>query len=175
MHCARAGTRFVPKAEERLLAVVHALLHRCYKMPFSNNAEVPASLKKELSGARPACARPVSGRSKAPAELTCYNCQARLIPPGLQRPPRALWDDSQPQCSRSVATCSQWVRCRAHRARTCSARSLCAIISPACMACRRVQGMLQRGAHGAARPADGRVPRRLRGRPRPRLARYASA
>ena len=45
-----AGTRFVPKAEERLLAVVHALLHRCYKMPFSNNAEVPASLKKELSG-----------------------------------------------------------------------------------------------------------------------------
>ena len=48
------GTRFVPKAEERLLAVVHALLHRCYKMPFSNNAEVPASLKKELSGAVPA-------------------------------------------------------------------------------------------------------------------------
>lgn len=46
----RSGTRFVPKAEERLLAVVHALLHRCYKMPFSNNAEVPASLKKELSG-----------------------------------------------------------------------------------------------------------------------------
>lgn len=40
----------MPKAEERLLAVVHALLHRCYKMPFSNNAEVPASLKKELSG-----------------------------------------------------------------------------------------------------------------------------
>ena len=31
--------------------MVHALLHRCYKMPFSNNAEVPASLKKELSGA----------------------------------------------------------------------------------------------------------------------------
>ena len=44
----------MPKAEERLLAVVHALLHRCYKMPFSNNAEVPASLKKELSGAVPA-------------------------------------------------------------------------------------------------------------------------
>ncbi|BDA47386.1 probable transcription-associated protein 1 [Coccomyxa sp. Obi] len=49
------GTRFVPKAEERLLAVVHALLHRCYKMPFSNNAEVPASLKKELSGVCKAC------------------------------------------------------------------------------------------------------------------------
>ena len=48
----------MPKAEERLLAVVHALLHRCYKMPFSNNAEVPASLKKELSGVPttpPAC------------------------------------------------------------------------------------------------------------------------
>ena len=43
----------MPKAEERLLAVVHALLHRCYKMPFSNNAEVPASLKKELSGVGP--------------------------------------------------------------------------------------------------------------------------
>ena len=43
----------MPKAEERLLAVVHALLHRCYKMPFSNNAEVPASLKKELSGMPP--------------------------------------------------------------------------------------------------------------------------
>ena len=51
--CACSGTRFVPKAEERLLAVVHALLHRCYKMPFSNNAEVPASLKKELSGVGP--------------------------------------------------------------------------------------------------------------------------
>jgi hypothetical protein len=51
------GTRFVPKAEERLLAVVHALLHRCYKMPFSNNAEVPASLKKELSGMNSASIR----------------------------------------------------------------------------------------------------------------------
>jgi len=49
-HHVVTGTRFVPEAEERLLAVVHALLHRCYKMPFSNNAEVPASLKKELSG-----------------------------------------------------------------------------------------------------------------------------
>lgn len=41
------------RAEERLLAVVHALLHRCYKMPFSNNAEVHPSLKKELGGAAP--------------------------------------------------------------------------------------------------------------------------
>lgn len=38
------GGRFVPKPEERLLAVVHALLHRCYKLPFSNNAEVPCRL-----------------------------------------------------------------------------------------------------------------------------------
>ena len=49
----RAGSRFVARAEERLLAVVHALLHRCYKMPFSNNAEVHPSLKKELGGAAP--------------------------------------------------------------------------------------------------------------------------
>lgn len=41
------------RAEERLLAVVHALLHRCYKMPFSNNAEVHPSLRKELGGAFP--------------------------------------------------------------------------------------------------------------------------
>jgi hypothetical protein len=47
----RAGSRFVARAEERLLAVVHALLHRCYKMPFSNNAEVHPSLRKELGGA----------------------------------------------------------------------------------------------------------------------------
>ena len=40
----------MPRPEERLLLVVHALLHRCYKMPFSNNSPVrprplrPASL-----------------------------------------------------------------------------------------------------------------------------------
>jgi hypothetical protein len=50
-----AGTRFVPKAEERLLAVVHALLHRCYKMPYANNAQVPLSLKRELAGALNFC------------------------------------------------------------------------------------------------------------------------
>ena len=37
-HC--AGARFVPRPEERLLLVVHALLHRCYKLPFSNNNAV---------------------------------------------------------------------------------------------------------------------------------------
>ena len=30
----------MPTPEERLLSVVHALLHRCYKLPFSNAATV---------------------------------------------------------------------------------------------------------------------------------------
>ena len=50
-----AGSRFVPKPEERLLAVVHALLLRCYKLPFSNAADVPQSLKRELHGVCKAC------------------------------------------------------------------------------------------------------------------------
>ncbi len=50
-----AGSRFVPKPEERLLAVVHALLLRCYKLPFSNAADVPTSLKRELHGVCKAC------------------------------------------------------------------------------------------------------------------------
>jgi len=37
---ASAGSRFVPRPEERLLLVVHALLHRCYKLPFSNTSPV---------------------------------------------------------------------------------------------------------------------------------------
>ena len=49
------GSRFVPRPEERLLAVVHALLLRCYKLPFSNAAEVPTSLKRELQGVCKAC------------------------------------------------------------------------------------------------------------------------
>ena len=36
----RAGSRFTPRPEERLLSVVHALLHRCYKLPISNAAQV---------------------------------------------------------------------------------------------------------------------------------------
>ncbi|GKA37960.1 heat shock cognate 70 kDa protein-like protein [Tanacetum coccineum] len=49
------GSRFVTLLEERLLAVVNALLHRCYKYPTATTAEVPQSLKKELSGVcRPA-------------------------------------------------------------------------------------------------------------------------
>ena len=33
--------------------MVHALLHRAYKLPFSNAAEVPPSLRKELAGEAP--------------------------------------------------------------------------------------------------------------------------
>jgi transformation/transcription domain-associated protein len=46
------GSRFVPLPEERLLAVVHALLHRCYKFPTATTSEVPKHLKNELSGTR---------------------------------------------------------------------------------------------------------------------------
>ncbi|XVF62182.1 hypothetical protein PTKIN_Ptkin08bG0196500 [Pterospermum kingtungense] len=49
------GSRFVTLPEERLLAVVNALLHRCYKYPAATTAEVPQSLKKELSGVCRAC------------------------------------------------------------------------------------------------------------------------
>lgn len=45
----------MPKPEERLLAVVNALLHRCYKVPYANVAEVPALLRKELAGVCKAC------------------------------------------------------------------------------------------------------------------------
>ena len=38
------GSKFVPTPEERLLSVVHALLHRCYKLPYSNAAQVLAQL-----------------------------------------------------------------------------------------------------------------------------------
>ena len=37
------------------MAVVHALLLRCYKLPFSNAADVPQSLKRELHGVCKAC------------------------------------------------------------------------------------------------------------------------
>ena len=46
-----AGARFVPKPEERLLSVVHALLHRCYKLPYAQTADIPDSLRGELTGA----------------------------------------------------------------------------------------------------------------------------
>ena len=40
----------MPKPEERLLSVVHALLHRCYKLPYAHTAEIPESLRGELTG-----------------------------------------------------------------------------------------------------------------------------
>jgi len=41
----------VPTPEERLLSVVHALLHRCYKLPFSNAAQVRSSPSVLSAGA----------------------------------------------------------------------------------------------------------------------------
>ena len=52
------GRSFMPQPEERLLAVVYALLHRCYKHPNPTGGEVPSSLKKELSGVCRACFSP---------------------------------------------------------------------------------------------------------------------
>ena len=49
------GARFSSSPEERLLVVVHTLLHRCYKYPTATTAEVPASFKKELTGVCRAC------------------------------------------------------------------------------------------------------------------------
>ncbi|KAK4748420.1 hypothetical protein SAY87_015006 [Trapa incisa] len=43
------GSRFMTLREERLLSAVNALLHRCYKYPIATTAEVPQSLKNELS------------------------------------------------------------------------------------------------------------------------------
>jgi len=52
------GARFVPRAEERLLAVVAALIQRCHKVPLAPQAEVPLSLRKELAGVCAACFSP---------------------------------------------------------------------------------------------------------------------
>ncbi len=49
------GSRFVPRAEERLLLVLHVLLQRCYKNGLPDSAEVPAPLKKELANVCRAC------------------------------------------------------------------------------------------------------------------------
>jgi hypothetical protein len=53
-----AGSRFVPRPEERLLLVVHALLHRCYKLPFSNSSPVRRPPAKELRGHMQGLPRP---------------------------------------------------------------------------------------------------------------------
>ncbi|KAL6746236.1 hypothetical protein V8C86DRAFT_2445362, partial [Haematococcus lacustris] len=59
------GSRFSPRQEERLLAVVNALLHRCYKVPYASQAEVPALMKKELAGVCKACFQDSSGAAGA--------------------------------------------------------------------------------------------------------------
>ena len=60
------GARFVPRAEERLLAVVHALLQRCYKLPLAGAAPVPASLHAELAGVCAACFSPDAASRHGP-------------------------------------------------------------------------------------------------------------
>lgn len=49
------GSKFVPSPEERLLAVVHALLQRCLKHTTAIESEIPATLKRELAGVCKAC------------------------------------------------------------------------------------------------------------------------
>ena len=48
-------TRFGCAPEERLLVVVHTLLHRCFKYPCATTSEVPVPFKKELAGVAKAC------------------------------------------------------------------------------------------------------------------------
>ena len=43
------GTRFLILSEEKLLALVNRLLHHCYNYPTATTAEVPQSLKTQLS------------------------------------------------------------------------------------------------------------------------------
>jgi hypothetical protein len=46
--CLELQGRFTARMEERLFSVVHALLHRCYKLPYASHAPVPQSMKEEL-------------------------------------------------------------------------------------------------------------------------------
>ena len=67
---AELGAKFVPRAEERLLAVVHALLTRCYKVPVAHSAPVPAALQRELAGVCRACFSPDSAARHGPLMAT---------------------------------------------------------------------------------------------------------
>ena len=49
------GSRFLPSPEERLLAVIYALIHRCYKFPALTTEKVPQVLREELNGVCRAC------------------------------------------------------------------------------------------------------------------------
>eukprot|EP00958_Prasinococcus_capsulatus_P028071 scaffold6247_cov416-Prasinococcus_capsulatus_cf.AAC.17 len=52
------SSRFSPRPEERLLAVVYALLTRAYKYPMPASSEVPVFLQRELAGVCKACFSP---------------------------------------------------------------------------------------------------------------------
>jgi len=49
------GRAFNPAPEERLLAVVHALLQRCYRQPWPLAGSVPSGISRELAGVCRAC------------------------------------------------------------------------------------------------------------------------
>ena len=49
------GAKFAACAEERLLAIVHALVHRCHKYPTTSASDVPEPLKQELASISKAC------------------------------------------------------------------------------------------------------------------------
>ena len=49
------GSRFLPSPEERLLAVIYALIQRCYKFPALTTDKVPQPLQEELQGVCRAC------------------------------------------------------------------------------------------------------------------------
>lgn len=49
------GQRFTPRTDERLLAVVHTLQHRAYRIPLPSSAPIPESLSKELASVCKAC------------------------------------------------------------------------------------------------------------------------
>ncbi|KAK9813189.1 hypothetical protein WJX72_010368 [[Myrmecia] bisecta] len=65
------GSKFVGRAEERLLSVTHALLQRCYKLPYSNSADIPVTIRNELAGVCKACFSPDSVTRHGPV-MTQY-------------------------------------------------------------------------------------------------------
>jgi len=75
----------VPTPEERLLSVVHALLHRCYKLPFSNAAQVRSSpsVLSQLARAdgtlhrSSACATPILALHPITAGVRQFNSPAQ--------------------------------------------------------------------------------------------------
>ncbi|WIA37453.1 hypothetical protein OEZ86_014371 [Tetradesmus obliquus] len=70
---AEVGSKFVPRPLERLLAVVTALLHRCYKLPVANSSAVPDHMRREMAGVCRACfaseTSKLQARNMQPVEL----------------------------------------------------------------------------------------------------------